>query len=66
MEQHIFLPEYFEVIEHSNQPKRTVLVALLRLIRRNLMEWQNKIFKKSLNETTIFHQLLLIIRYYQT
>ena len=49
MEQHIFLQEYFEVIEHLYQLKSSVLVALLRLVRRNLMEWQNEIFIKSLN-----------------
>ena len=42
------------------------LVALLGLIRGNLMECQKKVLKMVLNETAIMHQLLLIIIYYQT
>ena len=41
-------------------------VALLGLIRGNLMECQKKVLKMVLNETAIMHQLLLIIIYYQT
>ena len=42
------------------------LVALLGLIRGNLMEFQKKVLKMLLNETAILHQLLLIIIYIQT
>ena len=41
-------------------------VALLGLIRGNLMECQKKVLKMLLNKTAILHQLLLIIIYYQT
>ena len=43
-----------------------ILVALLRLIRGNLMGFQKKILKIQLNQTAILNQLLLIIKYYQT
>ena len=42
-----------------------ILVVLLGLIIGNLMEYQKKILKIELNQTTIFYQLLQIIIYYQ-
>ena len=43
-----------------------ILVALLKLISANLMEYQRKILKIQLNQTAILQQLLLIMIYYQT
>ena len=47
MEQNIFLQEYYKIIQYLYQLKDTlkILVALLRLIRGNLMECQKKILK---------------------
>ena len=47
MEQVVFLQEYFKIISHLNQLKNTlnILLALLGLIRGNLMECQKKILK---------------------
>ena len=45
------------------QKKHTlnILMALLGLIRGNLIEFQKKIIKIKLNQTAILHQLLLIM-----
>ena len=47
MEQNIFLQEYFKIISYLCQLKSPLnfLVALLGLIRGNLMECQKKILK---------------------
>ena len=42
-----------------------ILVALLKLIRENIMEYQKKILKIYVNQTAILHQLLLIIMFCQ-
>ena len=53
MEQNIFLWQYFKIIWYLYQLKITLntLVALLRLIRENLMECQKKILEIELNHT---------------
>ena len=47
MEQNFFLEEYLKFIKHLYQLKNTlnILVAVLGLIRENLMESQRKILK---------------------
>ena len=47
MEQNIFLQVYFKIICYLYQLKNTcnILVALPRLTRGNLMEFEKKIFK---------------------
>ena len=55
--------KYYKIISYLQQLKNTlnILVALLKLIRGNLMEFQKKVLKKQL----YLLQLLLIIIYYQ-
>ena len=47
MEQHAFPQEWFKIILYLSQLKNTlnILVALLRLIRGNLIKCQKKILK---------------------
>ena len=47
MKQNIFLEEYFRIILYVYQIKNTlnISVALVGLIRRNLMECQEKVLK---------------------
>ena len=48
MEQYIFIQEYFKIIQHLYQLKTlNIFVALLKLIHRDLMEFQKKIITKS-------------------
>ena len=67
MAQNIFLQEYFKIIQYLQQLRNTlnILVALLKLIRENIMEYQKKILKIYVNQTAILHQLLLIIMFCQ-
>ena len=47
MDRNNFFQECFKIIDYLYQPKNTlnILVALLELIRGNLMEFQKKILK---------------------
>ena len=62
MEQNIFLQRFFKITQCLCQLKNTfnILVALLGLIRENLMKYQKKILKIQLNKTAILHHLLYI------
>ena len=57
--------KYFR-IKHQLKNTLNILVVLIGSICVNLIRCPSKMFKIQLNETAVFHQLLLSIMHYQT